>query len=134
MIPTWNDVHLAIRDLHESGPDTDQILYAAERKLRFPLGPHDLLDYFTDRRVPNPIGETDDALAFVDLLVPEARVSLRNRCRDGLWSATVTRADVGAEAQAFATTLPFALVKAAVETRVDLDLLTEKDDADDQSS
>lgn len=130
MIPTWKDVHLAIRYLHESGPDTDQLLYAAERKLRFPLGAQEILDYFTDRRVPNPIWETDDALAFVDLLMPEARVSLRNRCRDRLWSATVTRADVGAEAQAFATTLPFALVKAAVEARIDLDVLTEGDGDD----
>jgi len=34
VIPTWVDVHRAIRDLEDSGPETDQLLYAAERRPR----------------------------------------------------------------------------------------------------
>jgi hypothetical protein len=123
MIPTWKDVHLAIRDLEISSTETDQLLYATANRIVYPLNMEDLLTFFTQRHVPDPLGNTDDAICWVDRLVPNAHVSIRNRARDGLWGVTITCTEAGAKAQAFARSLPLAIVKAAVEARADLDVL-----------
>jgi len=125
MIPTWRDVNAAIRDLDAPGPRTAELVYAAEKALSFPLSEWEIFDLTIDRNRRHPLTGTDAAIAWVERLVPGTRLQFWNQAAGGGWCATVTCREEGVEAQALALSLPFALLKAAVEAKVDLDLFSQ---------
>jgi len=127
MSPSWREVNEAIRDLDAPLPGFTEMLFAAERGLDLPLEEGDALDMVLDRHRRDPLASSDAAILWAEQLVPGARLQFWNQASGGGWSATVTRREEGVEAQACARTLPFALIKAAVEARVDLDFLSAPD-------
>jgi hypothetical protein len=127
MTPTWRDLNDAIRDLDGPFPGFTEMLFATERGLDLPLDEGDALDMMLDRHRKDPLASSDAAIAWAERLVPGARLQFWNQASGGGWSATVTRREEGVEAQAIALTLPFALIKAAVEAKVDLDFLSAPD-------
>ncbi len=124
MIPTWRDVNIAIRDLDAPFPGFTEMLFAAERGLDLPLEAGDALDMMLGLNRADPIVNSDDAIAWAEQLIPGARLQFWNQAAGGGWCATVTCREEGVEAQSHARTLPFALIKAAIEARVDLDFLS----------
>jgi hypothetical protein len=124
MSPSWRDMHIAIRDLEGPFPGFTEMLFAAERGLDFPLDAGEALDMMLDRHRTCPVSNTDAAIIWAELLIPGARLKFWNQAAGGGWCATVTCLAEGVEAQAIALTLPFALIKATVEAKVDLELLS----------
>lgn len=116
MIPTWKDVHLAIRDLDVPGPDTRALLSAAERGLIFPLSEEEDFAFSLERNRREPVEETDAAIAWAEGHLPGAQIQLFNVPLKGVWSATLVTRPGGVAAHANALTPAFALAKAAVET------------------
>lgn len=127
MIPTWRDVNVALRDRDAPFAGLTELLFAAERGLDLPLERGDALDMMLGLNRSDPIVNSDDAIAWAERLIPGARLQFWNQTAGGGWSATVTRREEGVEAQACARTLPFALIKATVEAKVDLDFLSAPD-------
>ena len=127
MIPTWRDVNIAIRDLATPGPDTEDLLLATELGRNFPLKSWESVGLHRYPPRPDPVSDTDAAIAWSERLVPGARLQFWNQAAGGGWCATVTCRAEGVEAQATALTLPFALIKATVEAKVDLEFLSAQD-------
>ena len=127
MIPTWRDVNIAIRDLAAPGPDTEDLLLATELGRNFPLHGWESAGLHRYPPRPDPVSDTDAAIAWAERLIPGARLQFSNQASGGGWCATVTCRAEGVEAQATALTLPLALIKATVEARVDLDFLSAPD-------
>ena len=127
MIPTWRDVNIAIRDLPAPAQDTEDLLLATELGRNFPLQGWESAGLHRYPPRPDPVSDTDAAILWAERLVPGARLQFWNQAAGSGWSATVTCRAEGVEAQAVALTLPFALIKAAVEARVDLDFLSAPD-------
>lgn len=116
MIPTWTDVHLAIRDLDAPGPDTRALLFAADQGLAFPLTEEEDFAFSLERNRREPVEETDAAIVWAEGHLPGAQIQLFNVPLKGVWSATLVTRPGGAAAHANALTPAFALVKAAVES------------------
>jgi hypothetical protein len=127
MIPGWRDVNIAIRDLDAPFPGFNETLFALERGLNLPLDDGDALDMMLDRHREDPLAGSDAAIAWSERLVPGARLQFWNQAAGGGWCATVTCRAEGVEAQAVALALPFALIKATVEAKVDLEFLSAPD-------
>ena len=127
MIPTWRDVNIAIRDLDAPGPDTEDLLLATELGRNFPLQSWESVGLHRYPPRPDPVSDTDAAIAWAEGIIPGARLQFWNQAAGGGWCATVTCRPEGVEAQTTALTLPFALIKATVEAKVDLDFLSAPD-------
>jgi hypothetical protein len=127
MIPTWRDVNVAIRDLDAPAADTDDLLLATELRRNFPLHGWESVGLHRYPPRPDPVSNTDAAITWAGAIIPGARLQFWNQAAGGGWCATVTCRAEGVEAQAIALTLPFALIKATVEARVDLDFLSAPD-------
>jgi hypothetical protein len=127
MTPTWRDVNVAIRDRDAPFGGLTKLLFAAERGLDLPLEEGDALDMMLGLNRADPITDFDDAIAWTERLIPGARLQFWNQSAGGGWCATVTCRAEGVEAQATALTLPFALIKATVEAKVDLEFLSAPD-------